>query len=86
MAEPVIDTSCDAKIRPFPNPTEVTCEFDTIDPHSEHRGMVRDYAYPGSETVITWFESDRRNYHGEWRPCFLTGCVLPAFHHGEHVE
>lgn len=79
--------SCDAKIRPFPNPTELTCER-TDAPHDEHGATLRDYAYPGSETVITWQESDRRTFRGAWRPCETTmagGCVLPADHRGRHV-
>ena len=76
---------CDAKIRPFPNPHEVTCERDD-GPHDEHKGAVRDYAYPGSKTELTWFESDRRTFRGEWARCPLTGCVLPAGHGGSHAQ
>lgn len=82
--------TCAAKIRPFPNPTEVTCERGD-ERHDEHRAVLRDYAYPGSETVLTWFESDRRNYRGEWSPCPPLSrdgihCVLPAGHSGRHVQ
>lgn len=81
--------TCDAKIRPFPNPTEVGCER-TDGPHDEHRGVLRDYAYPGSETVLTWQESDRRTFRGAWRDCDLTSnvlpCILPAGHRGDHAR
>lgn len=77
---------CDAKIRPFPNPTELTCERDDP-PHAEHHATLRDYAYPGSATVMTWFEDDRRTFRGEWAPCAgIALCVLPAGHRGEHVQ
>ena len=76
--------ACDAKIRPFPNATEVRCEANG--PHDQHAGAVHDYAYPGSETVITWQESDRRTFRGDWQRCPMTGCVLPAEHHGRHAQ
>ena len=79
--------SCDAKIRPFPDNREVACEEQGD--HEKHRGVVRDMAYPGSETAITWFESDRRTYHGDW-PGACTSCRahqarLPRGHAGRHV-
>lgn len=82
--------ACDAKIRPFPNDSVVVCELnDHADNHGAHRGVLRDYAYPGSETFITWFEDDRRTYHGEW-PGACTSCGahearLPRGHAGRHV-
>lgn len=75
--------SCDAKIRPFPNPTEVACEADGD--HDQHFGVLRDYAYPGSETRLQWLESDRRTYHGDWPgACESAGCPLPLGHGGNH--
>lgn len=73
--------TCDA--RPFPNDTEVACEVPGE--HSVHQGGVRDYAYPGSHTRISWLEEDRRNYHGTWfGPCPL--CPhLPVGHSGSHT-
>lgn len=79
---------CDARIRPFPNETEVACDLHGIGEHSTHRGVVRDYAYPGSTTTIEWQEDDRRTFHGEW-PGSCTeaelGCVLPRNHRGRHA-
>ena len=78
--------NCDARIRPFPNVTEVVCELD--DEHPEmHEGAVRDYAYPGSVTVVEWADEDRRSFRGEWPgPCpVLVGCFLPAGHRGSHA-
>lgn len=82
---------CDAAIRPFPNETEVRCDGRHESPAERHAGDVRDYAYPGSLTRLSWDESDRRNFHGAWPgPCTesLDGhrwCRLPAGHHGVHV-
>lgn len=74
---------CDAKIRPFPNDTELECESlcDSSQHEGFHEAMLRDYAYSGSATKISWEESDRRTFRGEWRPCSITvGCVLPGGH------
>jgi len=76
--------NCDAKIRPFTGPAEVACEIDTPGPH-QHRGTLRDYAYPGSVTAIIWHEDDRRTFRGEWQPCTDRPCTLPANHHGRHA-
>lgn len=78
--------ACDAKIRPFPGPTELQCEHN--DPHPEmvpHEATLRDYAYPGSETVVSWYENDRRTFRGDWAPCSGT-CILPAGHRGNHAS
>lgn len=76
---------CDAKIRPFPNVTELACERDAG--HGDyHRGTLRDYAYRGSETVVEWAEDDHRTFRGEWRPCSQAGCVLPQDHRGRHTS
>lgn len=73
---------CDAKIRPLPGPTEIQCGL--AEAHMLHEGVLEDYAYPGSHTVITWQEEDRRTFRGDWAPCSeTTGCVLPAEHRGE---
>lgn len=77
--------SCDARIRPFPArlgqpDREVACE--EAGSHRSHAGVLRDYAYPGSKTVLHWEDDDRRNYRGDWPgACGRTpGCVLPAGH------
>jgi len=70
---------CDAKIRPFTDDTELTCEcphVDELDGSSEHHSTLRDYAFPGSATTIYafpgsattiyWAEDDRRNFRGEY--------------------
>jgi hypothetical protein len=50
---------------------------------SEHRGVVMDYAYPGSRTEITWQAGDRREFTGDWPgPCPKGSCTLHAGHHG----
>lgn len=80
--------TCDAKIRPFPvgNQTEIHCEQERWPHDGEHSGVLRDYAHPGSETVISWDEQDRRNFRGEWADCPLfPGCILPASHRGKHA-
>jgi hypothetical protein len=78
---------CDAKIRPFPNDTEVKCEASGQ--HDMHYGYLRDYAYKGSVTRMEWTESDRRNYHGDWPGlCYAASenrCILPSGHRGSHA-
>lgn len=75
---------CDAHMRPFPNDTEVGCEEEGE--HDTHKGVLRNYAYQGSETILTWYEQDRRTYHGEWPgPCDEAGCILPLGHYGRHA-
>lgn len=85
-------TTCDARIRPFAhiNPdVEVACDRPEPAGHTQHAGTLRDYAYPGSATRITWLDDDRRSYVGSWPgPCGrptergqLSGpCTLPAGH------
>lgn len=79
---------CEAKIRPFPNDTELHCEGNG-DRHwalfgDPHHAVLRDYAFPGSATTMTWQEHDRRSFRGEWIECPDVGCVLPAGHRGGH--
>lgn len=75
---------CDAKIRPLPNDTELVCAAE--DPHVQHRAILKDYAYPGSQTTIYWYETDRRNFRGEWKRCLdLSDCLLPNGHRGHHA-
>ena len=75
--------SCPVKIRPFPNSTELRCERAAGN-HDEHYNVLRDYAFPGSETKMTWQDSDRRCFTGEWVECAEQGCVLPNGHRGNH--
>lgn len=79
--------SCDARIRPFPNSTEISCDGRCVRPDASglrHGGALLDYAYPGSRTDITWAEDDRRTFHGAWPgACSAAdGCTLPAGHRG----
>ena len=77
-------TLCDARIRPFPNAVTVMCE-DDADHGGHHGGTLLDYAYPGSKTVISWAETDRRTFRGDWTDCQSAGCILPNGHHGRHA-
>jgi hypothetical protein len=78
-------TDCDAKIRPMTDDTEVVCEKGS-DPHTTHDGQLRDYAYPGSVTKLSWQDDDRRTFRGDWAPCTDSpGCILPARHRGRHA-
>ncbi|MGH3300949.1 MAG: hypothetical protein ACRDOK_04525 [Streptosporangiaceae bacterium] len=83
--------SCNWSIRPFSNDTQVDCakreHLELTDP--EHQAVLRDYAYPGSSTIITWLAGDRREFSGSW-PGYctklglhqLSSCKLPAGHGG----
>lgn len=64
------------------SPVEIVCE--EFGEHFAHRGVLRDYAYTGSATVVEWLEDDRRTYHGEW-PGACPGCILPLHHQGKHA-
>lgn len=76
---------CSARIRPMRpvNDTELACDLDHDDADS-HSATLRDYAYPGSVTVLTWMDSDRRNFRFAWPgDCQVTsGCLLPDTHRG----
>jgi hypothetical protein len=70
----------------MPDGTELRCELDVSDPHTMHRAVLADYAYPGSRTRVDWDEGDRRTFHGEWPGvCDAPGCPLPNGHHGRHA-
>lgn len=75
--------ACTARIRPFPNDTEVAC-IEVAHHGGSHVGELRDYAYPGSLTRLGWLDHDRRCFHGDWPGyCRVTiACVLPVGHHG----
>jgi hypothetical protein len=72
---------------------ELRCELER--PHREHQAILRDYAFAGSVTLITWHEGDRRNYHGDWpgqcpykaHPLWHdpSQCPLPDGHPGDHA-
>jgi hypothetical protein len=49
----------------------------------QHHAVIRDYAWPGSETVLNWQAGDRREYEGEYPgPCPTDDCVYHYGHHG----
>jgi len=75
--------TCTAKIRPLPNATELVCELP-LNHENSHYSVLRDYAWPGSHTGISWGEADRRTFRGDWQSCLSVGCVLPAGHRGSH--
>lgn len=91
-------SDCPWSIRPFPNETQVDCERDVHLPPptpeaAQHKGVLRGYAFPGSETVVAWYAGDRREFEGNW-PGYCTqlgshggrqNCTLPAGHRGNHA-
>jgi len=79
---------CDARIRPLSNDTEIVCYLSEHPVPDQHTGHLRDYAYPGSVTEITWMESDRRNFHAQWPgACHkAASCCLPDLHRGNCVS
>lgn len=77
--------TCDARIRPMPNDTEIACEIEGVIPHVIHVGVLKDYAYTGSKTTITWDDADRRTFYGEWPGPCPEVCVLPLGHRGNHA-
>lgn len=78
---------CPARMRPFPNTLELRCERDAHLPGDRtHEAVLRDYAYPGSRTTVTWYDDDRRTYTGDWIECPHRGCTLPANHRGDHAS
>lgn len=80
------DNRCPARMRPFPSVT-LQCEREShLHEDDEHSAVLRDYAYPGSSTTITWFDADRRTFTGDWIECPQRGCILPANHRGGHAS
>lgn len=77
---------CDARIRPFRpiNETELGCEL--VRGHVQHASTLRDYAYPGSKTTISWSDTDRRIFRSEFAECPTDRCILPAEHRGAHTR
>ena len=82
-------STCPAKIRPFNprDPLEVQCERGAHAATMTHEGVIRDYAYKGSETKLSWDGGDRRNFFGKFQPCgFQKLCTLPLKHRGNHAS
>lgn len=55
----------------------------------EHEGAIRNFAYAGSVTKLSWMAGDRREFTGTWPgPCTdnePAGCILHTGHHGRHA-
>lgn len=73
---------CDARIRPFrpAGEDEFPCEKPVHHVAESHEAIIRDRAYKGSETRLSWADDDRRTFRGEFKPCTIPGCILPAGH------
>lgn len=54
---------CDAALHLSGHDIDVYCELDL--PHNDHQAVLRDWAFPGSVTILTWHEDDSRNFHRE---------------------
>ena len=78
---------CEAKIRPFRgvNETELRCALGAT-PHDKHQATLTDYAYKGSSTEMSWLDTDRRTFRGEFTTCDQSTCILPAGHSGNHAK
>lgn len=78
---------CDAKIKPMVDDIVVSCNGDHKK-EGQHSGDLKDFAYPGSVTTITWLEGDRRSFNGDW-PGQCPECNplvhVPVGHLGKHV-
>lgn len=77
-------SACPARIAPMRPVNDTIIDCERTDEHTTHSGTLRDYAYPGSATTISWQDGDRRNFTGDLIDCFATpGCILPAGHRGQ---
>jgi hypothetical protein len=75
---------CDAAMRLDHHDVELRCELER--PHRDHQVLLRNYAFAGSVTIMTWHEGDRRCFHGEWPgDCEVVDCTLPLGHKGDHL-
>ena len=83
----IVPDRCGARIRPMVpiSSIELRCERPDTHVESTHSSTLRDYAYPGSATVVSWLDHDRRNFTGEWIECPVQPCTLPANHRGNHA-
>lgn len=68
--------TCEWKIRPFSGDTELQCQ--ATGPHSRHEANLRDFAYRGSQTLISWYPGDRREFRGDYPGKCPEACSLPA--------
>jgi hypothetical protein len=69
---------CQFRIRPFPGFQIIGCDLFEHPDTVMHQGAIRDYAYPGSVTLLNWMHDDRRPCSGEFIECPARGCILPA--------
>lgn len=77
--------TCDAAMRLDHHDIELRCELER--PHRDHQSVLRDYAIPGSVTLMTWHDQDRRCFYGDWPGACeeVEDCVLPKGHQGVHL-
>ncbi|MDE2096432.1 MAG: hypothetical protein KGL39_04240 [Patescibacteria group bacterium] len=75
---------CDAKIAPFNDKSKVIRCEDDMHHGGYHGGAIRGMAGPGTASVVSWAETDRRNFRGDFVMCMKGDglCVLPARHEG----
>lgn len=88
--------SCDARLHASEGIGIIDCDqmHSTVVDSTQHSGVVKDYAYPGSRTTITWYEHDRRNFRGGFARCgeptptglTMGACILPVGHRGNHAS
>ncbi len=79
MTDDIDSDRCPFRMRPFPSFTVIDCTLPAGH-DANHVGALRDYAYPGSITQVTWLHSDRRTFSGPFIECPTRGCILPAGH------
>jgi hypothetical protein len=78
-------TPCMAKIRPFPNDTELTCSLPDHGSDINHRANMKDNIYPYFSANFTWFDEDLRAFRGDWIECTDKNCILSREHRDDHV-
>jgi len=57
---------------------QLVCVKDAHPDDPEHAGILE-------QTLVTWFDGDRRDYTGQLVECPWRGCLLPGGHHGDHA-
>ncbi len=77
---------CTAKIRPFPDDTELTCFLNEHESETKHVANVKKHPNAERSTDIYWFEEDRRTFRGDWVLCPNKTCILPSGHRGNHAD
>ena len=80
MSDDIDSGRCQFRIWPFPGFQIIDCDLFEHPDTVKHQGVIRDYAYPGSVTLLNWMHADRRTFSGEFIACPTRGCILPAGH------